>query len=245
MIKSFLNKIIDIFTNSLKWYHIIFLVFIIISILFYLFFSYPNSLILNILFSFGRVITISLFSLFLSLIIGTFLANIYIFTPIKIIKPLLKSIFLIPNYLYGILLIIYFSPINTQKFIIIISIILSYSFFEVIIKKIEELNNKKFMIHLQAINLSNFKIFKNHILPFITLPLLVTLVDSVIFVVNFEFIISIINIVTIFENSPSIGTIAFNGIKNSNYSIIITTLVLFSGFMIGLNYLTYKIKNNL
>ena len=237
-VQLFLKKL----SKTLNWYHLIFIVFVFILIIFFLISKYPNYLILKILYSTGRIFFISLISLFFALLIGIFLSNIYLFTSLKIVKTMLDIIFIIPFFLYGVLYLTIFSPVGIKDFIILFSLLISYSFFNKITEKVEELNKEKFITHLRSIDISYFRIFLKHILPMVSLPLIVSFIEYISFIISFEFIISITNIIKPFNSDINLGTIGYSAITSNNYPLILIILLFFTLLTLEINYVVYNIR---
>jgi ABC-type dipeptide/oligopeptide/nickel transport system permease subunit len=173
--------------------------------------------------------------------IGIIIILINLTKNIKIIKIILDNIFIFPEILYIFILLFLFSPINISKFIIILSIIRGYTFSNNLIREIGEIENKQFINALYSMGLKRFEIIKRHILPIITIPIAIFFLETIIWFIVIEFIITFINIIQIYKY-PSIGTMINYFIQTNNYNNLYIIIVIMYLFIFELSYIINNIK---
>jgi ABC-type dipeptide/oligopeptide/nickel transport system permease subunit len=139
------------------------------------------------------------------------------------------------------MLLLLLSPITNIKFIIILSSIRAYSFFNVLILEIDEIENKEFINALFLMGLKRYQIIRKHILPILTIPIGIFFLETIIWFMVIEFALSFINVIKIYQY-PSIGTMLHHFIQNEHYKESYLIIILLYLFIFELNYITTNIK---
>ncbi len=242
--KQIIKKLFSNIKFLINWQHSFFYFFLSFIIIYFLIFDYTTSTTLNynnILYSLGKSIILSLGVALVSMLVGIVLILINLTKSIRIIKIILDNIFIFPEILYIFILLFLFSPITTLNLILIVSIIRGYSFSNTLIQEISEIENKEFINALYSMGLKRFEIIRKHILPIITIPIAIFFLETIIWFIVLEFIISFINIIQIYKY-PSIGTMINVFIQNKNYKNLYIVVAIMYSFIFELSYIINNIK---
>ena len=244
--KEIIKKLFSNIKHLISWQHAIFYFFLLFIIIYFLVFNYtPNVNTLNInniLYSLGKSIVLSIGVSLVSMFIGITLVFIYLSKVIKYIKPILNSLFIFPEIVYIFVLLFLISPITITSFILILSIIRAYNVFNISILEIEEVENKEFIDALYITGLKRKDIIIKHILPIITIPIVILFFETIIWFIVLEFILTFINIIPIYNEASSIGSMILNFIQRGNTSDLYITITIFYLFVFELNYIISNIK---
>lgn len=242
--KQIIKKLFSNIKFLINWQHSFFYFFLSFIIIYFLIFDYTRTTVLNynnILYSLGKSVILSLGVAFISMLVGIILILINLTRSTRIIKIILDNIFIFPEILYIFTLLFLFSPITILELILIISIIRGYVFSNTLMQEINEIENKKFINALYSMGLKRFEIIGKHILPIITIPIAIFFLETIIWFIVIEFIISFINIIPLYK-SPNIGTMVNIFIQNKNYKDLYIVVAIMYSFIFELSYIINNIK---
>ncbi len=241
IIKKLLFNIKFLTNHSLIFYP--FLGFIIIYFLISDYSTTSNNTISynNIIYSLGQSILLSISVAFISMLVGIILILINLTKSTKFVKTILDNIFIFPEILYIFILLFLFSPIDIFEFIIILSIIRGYSFSSTLTVEIGEIENKEFINALYSMGLRRFEIIRRHILPIITIPVIIFFLETITWFIVIEFLISFTGIIQIYKN-PALGTMINTFIHNKNYGDLYIIVIILYLFVFELSYIVNNIK---
>ncbi len=227
----------------INWQHRIFYIFIIFLFFYYLYYDNSNQNIdfYYILYSLGRTISNGLIISFFSLFIALIFIFLYLTKTFKFLKIVLNNIFIIPDIVYLVIFFSCFKNINLFAFFVIFSFINSYSFFNIISVDIDEIENKNFINALYSSGISHFSIAFKHLFPMLFIPLILLFLDSIVWFITIELMLSFINIIDLYS-TPSLGKILFGFLKNGSFMNFYLLLGFVMIFIFEFNYIVHQIK---
>jgi len=244
--KQIIKKLFSNIKFLINWQHAVFYFLLLFIVIYFLIFDYKPELknlnFNNITYSLGRSFTLSLIVSLLSMLIGVFLVFIHLTKIVKHIKAILNNIFIFPEVIYIFILLFLMSPINIQGFILILSVIRAYSFFNISILEIEEVENKQFIDALYSTGLKRQEIIIKHILPIISIPVIIFFFETIIWFIVIEFILNFINIIPVYPDLSGIGYMIHNFIETKSNLELFILIAIFYLFVFELNYIISNIK---
>ncbi|MBN2694872.1 hypothetical protein JXR93_09440 [bacterium] len=228
-------------------YHILFPIFLIVIIGFFIFYnpflSLDNSFrqeLYNYFFAIGRVFIIAILSSLFALIFGFLIS----FLPLKITKRVFTNFFIFPIWIYLFLFFGIGVKFSITYVIIIFGFLKSYSFYVIASQEMSRMYEQHFISSLKAVGVKRWRIFIFHMLPNIIFPLFIEIFESVIWIIEGEFILSFSGVSSVYYDGVTTGGIIRDFIINNKISYFVIILSLFFMFLLELRYFFQKIRSN-
>ncbi len=204
------------------------LIFFILVFVIFSLFSFIGYFHLEFFFYMGRFFVILFVSIVLSFLLSYVMLNLYFFTYLKIIKPLVNSIFILPQHIYVIILLTIIS-INMKNIVLVFGIVNSLLLLKKYIDKIEELNKKDFINYLKLLDAGPFTLFFKHIFPLFKNVLIISIIDAILFVFDMFLILYFLGFLDIFSIHTQI-----------NYSVNFLYSIYFLSTYMVIKYISFE-----
>lgn len=224
-----------------RWHHIFFVAFLLMITSYYITIQYPGKELEQIPFTIGyisgRIFLIAIVSSCCALVTGFILGLLKTVPVFHWFNQIIEAFFQYPPLLYAFIFFMLTKEHSILSIITVFSLLQIYPVVQTTSLEFDKLNREEYIMELKALGISPLKIVLVHILPEAMTSLFLAFLNSVLWIIQAELLLTVTGLVTLYPQEHSLGYLLFESLQQKDPLLVSILLLYFTLFYVELKYM--------